>query len=129
MAVMALEREATVAQFTPEKMRDAVIADFIRRVKVVHEPKYDAAGGKLRVACRAVVTTRDGRMYEAEVLYRKGSAEDPMSEAELRAKFEDLAGKALRAESVKRIAAVVDRVETLDDVAPLFAELAAASGG
>jgi len=129
MAVMALEREATVAQFTPEKMRDAVIADFIRRVKVVHEPKYDAAGGKLRVACRAVVTTRDGKSYDAEVLYRKGSVEDPMSDAELRAKFEDLAGKALRAESVKRIAAVVDRVETLDDVAPLFAELAAASGG
>jgi 2-methylcitrate dehydratase PrpD len=129
MAVMALERKATVEQFTEAKMRDPVIGAFIRRVKVVHEPKYDAAGGRLRVACRAVVATRDGKTYETEVPYRKGSVEDPMSDADLRAKFDDLAGRAVGAESVKRIAAVVDRVETLDDVAPLFAELGAASGG
>lgn len=129
MAVMALARRATVDEFTEQKMRDPVIGEFIRRVKVVHEPKYDGAGGTLRVACRAVVATRDGRTYEAEVRYRKGSAEDPMSEGELRQKFEALAGRALRAESVKRIAAVADRIDTLDDVAPLFAELAAASGG
>src|SRR4051812_22855691 len=90
MAVMALERTATTAQFTEAKMRDPVILDFVQRVKVELEPKYDGSGGKYRVACRAVAVTRDGKEHEAEVLYRKGSHEDPMTSAEINQKFVDL---------------------------------------
>lgn len=124
MAVMALERKATVDQFTEAKMRDPVIADFIRRVKVELEPRYDGSGGKLRVACRARVVTRDGKTHEAEVLYRKGSYEDPMTDAELRTKFAELAGRAIDARAADNIAGLVDRIDTLDDVTPLLQKLA-----
>jgi 2-methylcitrate dehydratase PrpD len=124
MAVMALERRATPAEFTAGKMRDPAVLEFITRVKVEHEPRYDEPGGKLRVACRAVVVTRDGRTLEAEVPYRKGSFEDPMTADEIAAKFRDLAGKALTASAVDEIAAVVGRLETLDSIAALTRVLA-----
>ena len=125
MAVMALERTATTAQFTEAKMRDPVIFDFVKRVKVELEPKYDGSGGKYRVACRAVVVTRDGKQHEAEVLYRKGSHEDPMTSAEIGDKFIDLAGRAASAATVNRIVDSVAKLETLDNTNALTALLGA----
>jgi 2-methylcitrate dehydratase PrpD len=115
MAVMALERCATVAQFTEAKMCDPVILDFVRRVNVELELAFDAAGGKHRVACRAVVTCRNGARHEAQVLFRKGSHEDPMSAAEINAKFADLAGKTIKPEAARRIADVVAKLDRLDN--------------
>ncbi len=127
MAVMALERRATVEQFTEDKMRDAVILDFVRRVNVELEPAFDADGGKFRVACRAVVVCRNGEKLEAQVLYRKGSHEDPMSAAEIDAKFMELAGRSFAPEQNQRIAATVARLEQIADSNELTRLLTAAS--
>jgi 2-methylcitrate dehydratase PrpD len=113
MAVMALERKATAAQFTEAKMRDPVILDFVRRVNVELDPKYDGSGGKYRVACRAVVVTRDGKHHEAEVLYRKGSHEDPMTDQQIIEKFMDLAGQSIEGNHAQRIADVVAKLDSL----------------
>ena len=119
MAVMALERCATPAQFTEEKLRDPVILEFIRRVRVELEPAFDAAGGKHRVACRARVVCRNGAEYEAQVLFRKGSHEDPMTAAELAAKFSGLAEKAVSRQTAQAIAAVVADLDRSQDCAEL----------
>ena len=92
-------------------MRDPRILDFIRRVRVELEPAFDAAGGKHRVACRAAVVCRNKAQHSGEVLYRKGSHEDPMSAAELAEKFADLAGKAVARETTQQIAATVEKLE------------------
>ena len=126
MAIMALERRATVSEFTEARMRDPAIVDFIRRIKVEVEPRYDAAGGKHRVACRARVITHDGRRLENEVLYRKGSYEDPMTAAEIERKFFDLSAAVASREQAEEIAATIARLETLDAVAALTSQLAAA---
>jgi 2-methylcitrate dehydratase PrpD len=111
MAVMALERRATVEQFTEDKLRDPGILDFIRRIRVELEPAFDAAGGKQRVACRAKVVCRNKAEHAAEVLYRKGSHEDPMTTAELDEKFTALAGKAVTREAARQIARTVARLD------------------
>ncbi len=115
MAVMALERCATVAQFTEGKMRDPIIFDFVRRVKVELEPAFDAGGGKHRVACRAVVVCRNGVRHEAQVLFRKGSHEDPMAAAEIEEKFTDLADKTVSASIARRIVDTVSKLDRLDN--------------
>ena len=115
MAVMALERKATAAQFTEQKMRDPVILDFVRRVNVELEPKFDGSGGKYRVACRAVVVCKDKSWHEAEILYRKGSHEDPMSGLEINEKFIDLAGRSISPATADRIANAVAKLEALDN--------------
>ncbi len=119
MAVMALERRATVAQFTEAKMRDPVILDFVQRVNVELEPAFDAGGGKHRVACRAVITCRNGSRHETQILFRKGSHEDPMSASEISAKFMDLAGKTIAPAQAQRIADTVAELARLDNSSEL----------
>ena len=87
IAVMALEGRAGVEQFADAKIRDPEILKFIARIGVEHEPKFEGQNGRYRVACRLVVRTKAGKAYESEVLYRKGSPEDPMTDEELREKF------------------------------------------
>ena len=131
MAVMALRRRATADEFNERTMRDAAVLDFIRRVHVEVEPRYDASGGKLRVACRAVVRTRDGRKLEAEVLYRKGTPEDPMTQAELDAKFVALAGRTVgeaRAKDIAKAVASLDAMETTEPLTSMLREAARAAG-
>lgn len=115
IAVMALEGRAGVEQFADSKIRDPEILNFIARIVVEHEPQFEGQNGRYRVACRLVVRTKSGKTYASEVLYRKGSPEDPMTDEELREKFDRLAG-GLGAEQSNRIAHIV---ANLDDVADL----------
>ena len=125
MAVMALERTATAAQFTEQKMRDPVIMNFVKRVNVELEPKFDGDGGKYRVACRAEVVTRSGAKHAAEILYRKGSFEDPMSAQEIDEKFANLAGGRLGAAAIKDISTTVAKLDKLDSTNALTGLLGA----
>jgi 2-methylcitrate dehydratase PrpD len=124
LAVMALEREATAAQFAPERLFAPETMAFLPRIHVEHEPKYDGHGGIYRVACRLQVQTRDGRCHETEVLFRKGSNEDPMTADELRQKFLGLAAPVLGDARAAALAAAVDRLDMLDDLQDLSALLA-----
>ena len=80
IAVMALEGRAGVEQFADSKIRDPEILNFIARIVVEHEPQFEGQNGRYRVACRLVVRTKGGKTYASEVLYRKGSPEDPMTD-------------------------------------------------
>jgi 2-methylcitrate dehydratase PrpD len=123
LAVMALERAATAAQFAPDRLFAPETMAFLPRIHVEHEPKYDGHGGIYRVACRLVVQTRDGCRHETEVLFRKGSNEDPMTADELRAKFIGLAAPVLGAARADALAAAVDRLEMIEDACELSALL------
>ena len=118
LAVMALERAATVAQFTEDKIRDPRVLSFIDRITVAHEPKFDGDNGRHRVACRLVVECASGAQHETTVLYRKGSPEDPMSSEELAQKFDRLTAHVGPARS-RQIAGLVSRIETAAEVAEL----------
>ncbi len=125
LAVMALEREATAAQFAPDRLFAPETMAFLPRIHVEHEPKYDGHGGIYRVACRLQVQTRDGRLHETEVLFRKGSNEDPMSAGELHHKFLGLASPVLGEGRARALADAIDRLETIDDLGALSLLLAA----
>ena len=128
LAVMALERAAGVDQFRADKLRDPRILEFITRVGVEVEPAFDAAGGKLRVACRLVVRCRNGARHEVEVLYRKGSPEDPMTADELDAKYMSLAGKSVDPGAARQIAGIIsglDRIDSLRELSRLLTTPAA----
>ena len=93
LAVMAMERAAGVEQFAEDKIRDPRLLAFVERVSVEHEPRFEGQNGRYRVACRLVVRARAGAEYETLVPYRRGSPEDPMSDADLVAKFNGLAAR------------------------------------
>ncbi len=124
IAVMALEREATAAQFAEDRLFRPETMEFIRRVRVELEPKYDGSGGIHRVACRLQVRCRNGAQHETEVLYRKGSKEAPMTADELHRKFMTLATPAIGGAGAREIADIVAGFDRLDDPRRLSALLA-----
>jgi 2-methylcitrate dehydratase PrpD len=84
-----------------------------RKVEYHVDPAYPGPG-RFKGAVR--VTLHDGRVIEEIEEYNRGSAENPMSEAELRAKFDDNASGFLSAAQRDRLALAVARTENLSDV-------------
>ena len=117
-----MERANGVAQYQESKIRDPRILQFIKRIAVEHEPKFEGNAGKYRVACRLVVCTTKGATYETTVLFRKGSPEDPMKREELAAKFRALVGRldASRASSIAEVVLKIERCEDLSAVSKLL---------
>ena len=117
-AAVALQRgRAGVADFDGSALTDPVLDALRDRVRAVLDASLP------RGAARVAVTLADGRRAETTVLHARGSAERPMSDADLDAKFCDnaaLGGMADRAEAA--IAAVRGLAEAPDTV-PLMALL------
>jgi 2-methylcitrate dehydratase PrpD len=84
-----------------------------QKVDYVVDPSFPGPG-RFKGAVR--VTLEDGRVLEEIEEYNRGSAENPMSEAELRAKFDDNAGGFLPAAQRDRLAQEIARTENLPDV-------------
>jgi hypothetical protein len=57
------------------------------------------------------LTLKDGRVFDAVEEFNRGSAENPMTSAELRAKFDDNAGSVLTADECGRLADAAARTE------------------
>jgi 2-methylcitrate dehydratase PrpD len=83
-----------------------------QKVDYVVDPSFPGPG-RFKGAVR--VTLTDGRVIEEIEEYNRGSAENPMSEAELRAKFDDNAGGFLSAAQRDRLAQEISQAENLPD--------------
>ena len=79
-----------------------------RKVRYYVDPSYPGPG-RFKGAVR--VTLRDGRVIDETEEYNRGSAENPMTGAELRAKFDDNAGAFLSAGQRDAVADAVAHVE------------------
>lgn len=88
-----------------------------RKVGYCVDPAYPGPG-RFKGAVR--VTLRDGRVIDEVEEYTRGSRENPMSSAELRAKFDDNAGAFLSAHQRDAVADAVANVETLPSARTLM---------
>jgi 2-methylcitrate dehydratase PrpD len=88
------------------------VLELARKVEYHVDPGYPGPG-RFKGAVR--VTLRDGRVIEEIEEYNRGSAENPMSDAELRAKFDDNASGFLSAAQRDRLAQEIARTENLPD--------------
>jgi 2-methylcitrate dehydratase PrpD len=123
LSVMALERAAMVDQFDEAKLEAPEILAFMRRIKVATDDKFDAMGNAFRYATRVIVTTSSGDRHVQETLHRPGSADAPLTVAQLEAKFEQLAGRVLDVGARERVRATVRGLETLTTLESLIEQL------
>ncbi len=104
--------------YSAESLRDAEILALARKVRYHVDPTYPGPG---RFKGAVQVTMNDGRVVEEIEEYNRGSAENPMTYAELRAKFDENAAAFLTAQQRERVAATVAQLETLKSAAELLA--------
>jgi 2-methylcitrate dehydratase PrpD len=123
VAVGMLDGQAYLEQFTEERIKEREVVDLAARVDVDVDPEMDAVYPEL-YAGKVTVETRDGRKITRRVDYSRGMPENPMDEAEVRAKFLSLATASTGPENAR---AILGEVEAALD-APSVRKLAEALG-
>ena len=88
-----------------------------RKIRYHVDPAFPGPG---RFKGAVHVTLTDGRVIDEIEEYNRGSAENPMSDEELRAKFDDNASGFLSATQRDTLASTIARTEQLPDVKDLI---------
>ena len=122
-AVKLLDGEVFVDQFAENRLADPRILQLIPRIRIAHDPAFDAGGAASRHAVRVEAETSDGKAWTERVDQRRGSARYPLSRADIERKFRGLAKAAVPADSAEQILAMVDSIDQLTDMEPLVALL------
>ena len=120
LALIALDGDAFVAQYREERLQDPKVLDFIGRIAARIDPEIEAMGAAFRHAARVAVTTRDGRTFEAEILERRGSAENPLTPDDIERKFREVVRPCLAPRNAERVVAIVRDLEKQDSAAELI---------
>ncbi len=107
--------------YREENRRNPEILALARKVRYHVDPGYPGPG---RFKGAVKVTLNDGRVFEEVEEYNRGSAENPMSYRDLRAKFDENAQEFLPPEARDRVAEAIGRLELLEDAGELARECA-----
>lgn len=75
--------------FTDESIRDPEILNYTSKIKAVYDGKYDKYGGSEVIPARAIITLRNDRKYEEEIIEHKGTPKNPLTRDEVITKFMD----------------------------------------
>ncbi len=118
-AVAIVAGRAGEQQFSDAAVRDPVVVALRDRVETAVDPSLaqDQARVKIRL--------KDGRVLERFIVHAVGSVEVPMSDAQLDAKFTDLAADILPADRTRQLMALCRGVEQLDDAGDIARAAAA----
>ena len=103
--------------YRPANLRNPGILALARKVRFTVDPDLPGPG-RFKGVVR--ITFRDGRTVEEIEEYNRGSRENPMTAAELRAKFDENAAGFLSAPARGRLADEIARLETLSDASILL---------
>jgi 2-methylcitrate dehydratase PrpD len=114
-AVMVVRGNAGFAELDDSAFGDAAVAALRHRVHVAEDQAMSAVAPRRRPA-RVTLTLSDGRQATRACDSHRGDFQDPFSEAEIRAKFRELAGVVLTAEGVSRVEEAVERCENWQSV-------------
>jgi 2-methylcitrate dehydratase PrpD len=102
--------------YGPESLQNPDILELARRVHYTVDPAFPGPG---RFKGAVQITLTDGRSLGSVEEYNRGSAENPMTRAELRTKFDENASGFLSPERRDRLASEIDRLEQLPDASGL----------
>ena len=102
--------------YAPGSLTNPEILALARKVHYHVDPGYPGPG-RFKGAVRIVL--KDGRGFEEVEEYNRGSAENPMTYAELRAKFDENAGSRLPEAARNQLAHDIQRLEALPDASHL----------
>lgn len=104
--------------FTSEALADDRVRKLIDLTQVVATAEKDANYPRQRSA-KVIITLKSGQVFESDRKTRKGDPDDPMSEAEVSAKFLDLVEPRLGGERAKFLLSQLQELKKIADVREL----------
>jgi len=122
IAAAIADRQVTPLQFTNAKIMDPTIRAQLAKVKVIADPEIEAVFPALQ-RVRVEIATRDGRRLAKQLDYPKGDPRNPLTDAEIAAKFAALAEGIATTADVGRMQAAIAHAEDFGNVSELMAEL------
>ena len=102
--------------YSAESLRDPATLALAERVRFHADPAFPGPG---RFRGAVTVTLKNGTTLTEVEEYNRGSAENPMTDAELRAKFDENAEGCLPPDARDRVARAVGRLDELPDARAL----------
>jgi 2-methylcitrate dehydratase PrpD len=116
VAIAFADGSALPAQYSDARLRDTAVMSLAERVVV----EVDATLPR-GVSCRMTAITRDGRALTTQVDHPKGSAENPLTDDDLVAKFTMLTDDVLPSGNATRITEQVLALDEVGDINELIA--------
>ena len=110
-AVTLLDGDAFIEQFAQDRLADRNILDLVPRIEITHDPKLDAGGAAKRHAVHIDATLKNGETLSANVEQRRGSADHPLSSADVERKFRRLASAPLSTSDIGELMNVIQGLE------------------
>ena len=101
--VDAVDGEVTARQFTDERIADPAAQELMTRIRVSEDPAMTARFPGAQAARIEAETA--GRQYAVDIDNARGNAANPLSDAEIDAKFRSLAAGALPPEHIDSLLA------------------------
>ena len=118
-----------LADFRPDAIDDAALRPWLARIKMTESPPADplptVANG--REPAKVLIRTKDGRKLETFVQYAKGVLQNPLTDAEMWAKFDDCVAGIVTPAVAAQLRTRLETFETLDDVGELMRMLGTAA--
>jgi 2-methylcitrate dehydratase PrpD len=111
MTAALVDGDCLPAQFTDGRVHDPVVAGLRRRIEV----EGDAAIAQDQ--CEVTLTMTDGTVQSVKVAHATGSPDNPVTDAQLNAKFLGLAGSVLPKARARRLLDTLWSLEQVEDVA------------
>ena len=109
--VALIDGEITASQFSEQRLNDPFVIDLVSRTKVVEDPVL-TAGYPAGIPNRITITMNDGTVLVESNSFPPGHDKNPLTDAQLRVKFDGLAISAIGSENASKL---WDRVKSLEN--------------
>lgn len=105
--------------FGDEFRANPELLDLVSRIKVSPWDEADRRAPEAML-CEVTIVTRSGKRVSAEVAYHKGHYNNPLTDAEVEAKFRSLTGELLSPNQIDRLLGRLSDLENVKDIGEML---------
>ena len=120
VAAMVIDRELTLRQFTPARVRRPAVQDFMRKIQLVADRSIERLPPTLRYRCRSEIRLNNGRVITRSLAGPKGDPNNRLTREEMHAKFVANAAHAIPQARATRLFELLDNLHRASDCAAIM---------
>jgi len=122
LAVAAQKGGVTIDDILHDRLTDPVVLRLSRNCRLIYDDELDKLYPK-QYSSIVVLRTRNGRVFRERVDWPKGCPENPLSSAELQAKYRGMAARGCSERQAEHILDLVMNIDSLGDTRALGSAL------